>query len=220
MELNLWLGKFYEFLDRPLFGWSRIAIALSTGLLICAFYWPLWRISMEAPQYPHGLSMDVWAYDLIGGHDGRDITEINTLNHYIGMHRIERSEFADLDWLPFAFGILGILALRLAAIGNIRSLIDMGVITFYVLAFAAARFVYKLYMYGHDLDPRAPFTVEPFTPVIVGTKQVANFTTHSYPQVGTFAVALFGLIIAIIVLTHLVVGRRKASRALHQSENT
>lgn len=159
---------------------------------------------MEAPQYPRGLWMDVWVYKLTGGNEGQHIQEINTLNHYIGMHAIEPAGFADLDWMPFALGILVLLTLRVAAIGNVRSIVDLSVLVVYVLGFMGARFVYKLYVFGHELDPHAPFHVEPFTPVIIGTKQIANFTTHSWPQLGTlwlllYATGVIGLMIASFV---------------------
>jgi hypothetical protein len=206
------LDKLYAFLDRPLILWQRPVIAASVILLALAFFSPLWRISMEAPQYPNGLWLDVWAYDLVGGNDGQHLEEINTLNHYIGMHRIERSDFADLDWMPFALGFLGLLALRVAATGNVRSLVDLSVLTIYMLGFGAARFVYKLYVFGHELDPDAPFEVDPFMPVVLGTKQVANFTTHSTPQLGTLWLGLFTTVVIVSTAWHLIAGRRAASR--------
>ena len=62
------LAKFYEFLDRPLFGWGRIALAALVIPLVLAFTAPLWKISMKAPQYPKGLSMEIYAHKLDGGH--------------------------------------------------------------------------------------------------------------------------------------------------------
>jgi len=187
------IRKFYDFLDRPLAPAGRVVLALLVVPLILSFWFPLWRISMEAPQYPNGLWLDIYAYAIEGGNEGQHLSEINTLNHYIGMRQLDPSDFADLDWLPFAFGILVLLTLRVAAIGQVRSLIDLSVIIAYVLAFAGARFVYTLYVYGHDLDPTAPVDIEPFTPVILGTKQIANFTTHSWPQAGTYLIAVFAL---------------------------
>lgn len=207
------IRKFYDFLDRPLFPMARVLLALSIVPLLLSFWFPLWKISMEAPQYPNGLWIDVYAYTIEGGNEGQHITEINTLNHYIGMRPLDRADFADLDWLPFAFGILVLLTLRVAAVGQVRSLVDLSVIIGYVLAFAGARFVYTLYVYGHELDPTAPVEIEPFTPVIIGTKQVANFTTHSFPQTGTYLIGLFAIGVIGTLLFHLVVGRRAAARA-------
>jgi hypothetical protein len=207
------LTRFYDFLDRPLAMWTRLPIALLVVPLVLSFSYPLWRISMEAPQYPNGLSLDIYAYTLEGGREGRDIQEINTLNHYIGMRRIERADFADLDWIPFALGLLAILTLRVAAIGNVRALVDLAVMVSYVLGFMGARFVYKLYVYGHELDPTAPVDIPPFTPVIIGTKQIANFTTHSMPQRGSYLLLGFSFGVIAITVWHLWSGRRAAARA-------
>jgi hypothetical protein len=73
-----------------------------------------------------------------------------------------------------------------------------------------ARFVYKLYVFGHDLDPHAPVNITPFMPVVVGTKQVANFTTHSWPSLGTIFMSVFGVGVVLITVWHCWVGYREA----------
>jgi copper chaperone NosL len=207
------LARFYELLDRPLHGAGRLLLALAVIPLVLSFSHPLWRIHLTAPQYPGGLTMEIYAHKLDGGNRGQHIQEINTLNHYIGMHKIDRAELSDLDWLPFAFGILALLALRCAAIGNVRALVDLAVVTTYVSGFAMARFVHKLYVFGHDLDPTAPVKVAPFTPAILGTKQIANFTTESLPRAGSLLVGLFATVVIGVTVWHLVAGRRAAARA-------
>jgi copper chaperone NosL len=207
------LARFYEFLDRPLTTWTRWSLPLLCVPIVLAFWQPLWRISMEAPQYPNGLWMEVYVHELRAGHDGHDIAEINTLNHYIGMHQIVPADFAELGYMPFVLGALIVLSLRVAAIGNVRMLIDLAVGSGYALGFLFARFVYRLYVFGHELDPKAPFDVEPFTPVIVGTKQIANFTTHSFPQAGTYLVGVFAVGVMLVMATELWMGRRRALRA-------
>lgn len=204
--------RFYELLGEPLRPRERVALALLVVLLLASFVLPLWKISMEAPQYPEGLSMEIYPHTIVGGHDGADIREINILNHYIGMRKIDRADLNDLDWLPFAIGGLTIFTLRVAAIGEFRSLIDLLVLTGYVCIFSFARFVYKLYTYGHNLDPNAPVKVQGFTPALFGTRQIANFTTHSFPQLGAVCIALFVLSLAAVTVWHFVVSHRRARR--------
>ncbi len=208
--MKLMLNRFYEFLSRPLFGPARIVLTILVVPLVLSFTQPLWRISMTAPQYPKGLYMDIYPYKLVGGNDGNDIHEINTLNHYIGMHKLDKTAAADLDWIPFALGALVLMALRTAVIGTVRDLLDLVVVTSYVSVFAFSRFVYRLWVFGHDLDPHAPVKVAPFLPVIFGHKTVANFETYSYPQAGSYLLGVFATGIAIVVLWHLIVGRRRA----------
>ncbi len=208
------LTKFYEFLSQPMMPRARILLALLVLPLLFTFTVPLWRISMIAPQYPQGLAMDVYAYKLAGGNEGQDIKEINVLNHYIGMRKIDATSFADLDWIPFALGAMALACLRCSALGTVRDLIDLLVVTGYVSLFAFGRFVYRLYVFGHDLDPHAPVKVKPFMPVVLGHASVANFETYSYPQLGSLLMGLFVAGVAAIALWHLVVGRQRAKASL------
>lgn len=210
MTLHQSLDAFYSFLDRPLHLRSRIVLAALVIPLVLTFVWPLWRISMVAPQYPNGLYMDIYVDKVDGGHEGHDITEINELNHYIGMKPIDRGALTDLDWMPFAIGLLAILTLRTAAVGNVRALVDLAVISGYVSLFAFARFIYRLWYFGHSLAPDAPIRLKPFTPAILGEKQVANFATASWPHGAAYCVGVFLAGVVSILAYHLVTGRRAA----------
>jgi hypothetical protein len=182
------LERFYRNLARPLHFPSRLLLGLLVLPLAAAFMAPLWNIHMVAPQYPQGLDLDIYAYTVEG-----DIDEVNTLNHYIGMARIDRAALTDLDWIPFALGTLIVLTLRVASIGDKRSLVDLSVLFLYFSLFSLGRFYLKLYVFGHNLDPAAPFDVEPFTPAVFGTKQIANFTTSAFPRWGSVWVGVYGL---------------------------
>lgn len=206
------LDKFYAFLDRPLIPWTRILLVLVLIPLALAMTEPLWKISMTAPQYPKGLYMEIYAHKIEGGNNGQHIKEINTLNHYIGMHKIDRAELSDLDWIPFALGVLVLLTLRCAAIGNVRMLVDLSVLALYIGLFAFGRFVYKLYVFGHNLDPDAPLKVDPFTPAVFGTKRIANFVTTSYPQAGSYLIGVFFAGVLGVLALHLFIGRKRALR--------
>jgi len=201
---------FFEFLDVPLTMRTRVVLAGLVVVLILSFLFPLWRISMVAPQYPDGLYLDIYSYKLEAGNEGRDLKEINILNHYIGMRPITRDELQDLDWLPFGIGVLIILCLRVAVLGNIRSLVDYSMLTGYVLTFAFIRFIYMLYDFGHSLDPKAPLNVEPFTPAILGAKKVANFTTYSSPLMGGVLLTVFVTTVWVLLIRQLWMGRRRA----------
>jgi hypothetical protein len=210
--MTLYADRFFAFLSQPLIARTRWVLAALAVPLALSFTQPLWRISMEAPQYPNGLTLDIYATHLQGGNNGQHLQEINTLNHYIGMHKLDREAMVDLDWLPFALGALLIFTLRCAAIGTVRTLIDVMVISTYVSGFAFARFVYMLWSFGHQLAPDAPVKVAPFTPVVLGSKQIANFTTHSYPNWGSALLGTFVLGVAAVLLWHLIAGRRAAVR--------
>lgn len=205
--MNKALESFYEFLDRPLYGWTRIVLALLVIPLVLSFMVPLWKIELVAPQYPRGLYMEIYSYKLAGGNHGQHIDEINNLNHYIGMRSIDQVALADLDWIPLALGAIIILTLRVAAIGNVRSMLDLIVITSYVGLFSLSRFAYRLYVFGHNLDPKAPIQIEPFMPPLLGSKQIANFEATSLPEMGTKLIVIFGVSLAALLAYHLIRGR-------------
>ena len=86
-----------------------------------------------------------------------------------------------------------LLALRAAALGIMRGIVDLLVLYLYFTAFSLGSFYYRLYTYGHQLDPKAPVHMEPFTPVLIGTQQIANFQQSSYPDTGAIFLGLFPL---------------------------
>lgn len=180
-----------RFLDRPLTLASRAVVLASVPVLLATLILPLWRIQLVAPQYAEGLTLDMYAWQIAAGNGGQDLNEINTLNHYIGMKAIHEADFIEMQWIPFAIGVFVLLALRAVAIGRIGSLVDLGVLFFYFSAFSMGAFVYRLYTYGHHLDPKAPMTIDPFMPVVIGRQQIANFTQTSLPLSGSLFLALF-----------------------------
>ena len=201
------LDRLYEALRAPLAPRARVALALLVLPLVGALLLPLWEISMTAPQYPDGLTLQIFAHTIRG-----DINEINTLNHYIGMAAIDRAALSDLDWLPLMLGALALFALRCAAVGTLTSALDLLVLFTYFGAFSSARFVYKLWVFGHHLDPAAPFKMEPFTPAIVGSKVIANFTTHSWPASGSLLLAVFGTGVLAVFALNLHTEWRRGGR--------
>ncbi len=180
-SLESFLERVERALARRLGARARLTVAALIVPLGLAAATPLWTLEMQAPQYPDGLVLRIYSHTVEG-----DVQEVNTLNHYIGMRPIDRASLSDLDWLPFALGAATLLLLRVAAIGDLRALVDAIALFSYFGLFAFARFAYALYVFGHNLDPHAPFRVEPFTPVVLGEAVVANFTIRSLPAAGSF----------------------------------
>jgi hypothetical protein len=206
--MTSWLSGFYRHLSDPIVPWTRLALAFAVIPLALASSLPLWRLHFEAPQYPKGLDLHIYSYTIEGGNDGVDLPEINTLNHYVGMKKLDPADFRDLDFLPFAMGALALLALRVAVIGDVRSLLDLAVLTGYFGIFSLGRFVYMLYNYGHSLDPRAPIRMDAFMPPVIGSKQMGNFVVSSWPGPGTFLMLVFATIVMGFALWHTLRPRR------------
>jgi len=181
----------HRFLDRPLSAASRTLVLAGVVVLVAGAFLPLWRIRLVAPQYADGLSLEMYTHKIEAGHGGQDLAEINTLNHYIGMKPIVQSDFAEMTWMPFAVGVFALIALRAVVMGRIAHLVDLAVLFTYFGIFSMGSFAYRLWTYGHRLDPHAPMRTEPFMPVVVGSQQIANFVQTSLPMAGTFCMGLF-----------------------------
>jgi copper chaperone NosL len=190
------ITAWHEVLDRPVSLTGRLLLLPAIALLLIGGALPLWRISLVAPQYAEGLTLEMYSYQIVAGNGGQDLAEINTLNHYIGMKPIAEADFLEMKVLPFAIGVFALLGLRAAAIGRIGTLVDLGVLFVYFGAFSLGSFVYRLYTYGHQLDPKAPMHIEPFTPVVIGSQQIANFVQTSLPMAGTACMAAFFVLVA------------------------
>jgi hypothetical protein len=190
-----WWRRESGFLEKPLNPWSRLLLVAVASLFVLVAVLPLWRITLVAPQYQEGLRLTIHSYKLVGGNGGQDLFEINNLNHYIGMKPIEESDFVEITWLPFVLGVFVILSLRAAVHGRMSQVVDLFVLFAYLGIFSMGLFYHRMYTYGHELDPKAPMTIEPFTPVIIGENQIANFTQWSYPHVGGWLMLLVPVIL-------------------------
>jgi len=83
----------------------------------------------------------------------------------------------------------------------------------YFGAFSLWSFGYKLYRYGHDLDPTAAVQVPPFMPPMFGYRQIANFEVYSYPRAASYAMAGVGLLLLVALAMTWLEARRRARSA-------
>jgi copper chaperone NosL len=173
---------------------ARILAAVAGVAMLAAIFLPLWQMTMISNQYPEGLRMWIYSYKLTG-----DLQEINTLNHYIGMHPLDAEHFAELRILPYSFALGGLLCLLAAALRRrwTTTLVLAGGV-FSGLGSMAILF-YELYTYGHDLDAKAAIKIKPFMPPPIGTNQLANFHVTSFFHLGSilFIAAIAALAIAL-----------------------
>ena len=183
--------------DRPLGARPRLLLLAATVLLASVYLFPLWSLTMFAPQYPDGLRLRIYSYTLDGGNNGQDVKEINVLNHYIGMRDLTTEDFTEFQWIPFVVGVLGLLFLRALVHGKIGNLVDVLMLFLYFSLFSMWSFGYKLYQYGHNLAPTAAVKVDPFMPPMFGFKQLANFEVYSYPGVASYCLGLVLLLLAV-----------------------
>lgn len=160
------------------------------GLYIVAYQWPMWTFTLHAPQYPEGLDLVLYLDHLEG-----DVSEINGLNHYIGMAKLD--EAAQFEKAYSHWGI-GLLCLMIAggiwkAGWRVRWYV-LGVAAAFPVAFCLDQY-YWLYRFGNNLDPTAPINIDPFTPSMFGTGKIGQFETEAGPTTGFWlAVAAVGVL--------------------------
>lgn len=200
--MQAFLQRANRFLAAPIGLPARVMLLAAVVLLVATYFFPLWNLTMFAPQYPDGLRLDIYSYTLVGGNHGQDAKEINVLNHYIGMKDLVNESFTEFQWMPFVIGALGLLVLRAVVHGTVAALVDVTMLFVYFGAFSLWSFGYKLYRYGHDLSPEAAVQVPPFMPPMFGGQQIANFEVYSYPRAATYTMAgVITLLLAALILT-------------------
>ncbi len=173
---------------------SRLIMILGALLPLGLFLFPLWNITLEAPQYPIPLGMNIHINDF-SDMNPHDIKNINLMNHYVGMKYIPDA-IPEFKIFPAGIIITTILGLFIGLKGNYKWFLGW-LILMTLLSLAG---LYDFYIwehdYGHDLDPKAimKFTnpdgsMMGFQPPLFGSKDILNFKAHSYPRLGAFFLA-------------------------------
>lgn len=174
---------------------SRVIIAITSLIITAAYFIPVWRIDLFAPQYPEGLVMKIWLNKLSG-----DVDIINGLNHYIGMKKISVEMFPELSYLVYVVAAFIIYGLMISFTGSRKILFSYLVISAIGGALAMYDFYQWGYDYGHNLNPDAPIKVPGmgYQPPLIGHKKLLNFDAYSMPDVGGYIVISVVLIAAVI----------------------
>jgi copper chaperone NosL len=172
-------GGWQGLLTGRLSGPERGAVALAGVAVLLALVLPIWWVYLWAPQYPDGLTVLIHARDLTG-----DISNVNILNHYIGMKPLSVEMFPEFQWLTPVLASLGGAVLLVALLGRRELLMPVWLLLFAFDAYMLYDLSYWLYDWGHNLDPMAPMDVDPFMPPVLGFKRIANFIVYSVPSFG------------------------------------
>jgi hypothetical protein len=173
--------------------WRTPILLLAAALMAAAIFLPLWGMTLVSTQYPEGLHMVVYTGRIAG-----DLNEINALNRYIGMTPITDEFFVELRLLPMAFGIVAALILGAAFLRRRWAPAIPLVAMAAVAAWGFWSMRNRLYQFGHDLDPTAPITIDPFTPPMIGLNQIAQFASYTYFSWGTFLPLIAGVLVALV----------------------
>ncbi|MDB5203781.1 MAG: hypothetical protein JWQ27_3190 [Ferruginibacter sp.] len=176
---------------------SRIGLFCCGLALIAVLFKPMWRIDLQAPQYPEGLRMQIYANKLAG-----DVAIINGLNHYIGMKTLHDDDFPEFKILPGIIMAFCLLFAVAAIIGKRKWVNILWLIFISFGVVAMIDFWRWEYAYGHNLNPDAAIVVPgmAYQPPLIGFKQLLNFGAWSVPDTGGWIFVGAGVLLTLIVI--------------------
>ncbi len=160
-------------------------------LLATLFFLPLWNITLEAPQYPDPIGMDIYV-NRFADANPNDIQNINIMNHYVGMQEIPEHipEFEIFPYFTIGMIVLGVL---FGIVGRKKLYLTWCILMLVLGSIAFYDFYLWEYDYGHNLKETAAikFTDEKgeplaYQPPLIGNKLILNFKAKSWPRSGAY----------------------------------
>lgn len=190
---------------------SKWLLFIAAAALVVSLFVPLWSIYLDAPQYPEGLSLQIWANKIAG-----DVDIINGLNHYIGMKTLHTDDFIEFKLLPYIIVFFALLFVSVALIAN-KKFLTFSLWAFIVFGIVSMVDFWKWeYDYGHNLDPNAAIKVPgmAYQPPLIGFKQLLNFGAYSIPDVGGWLfIGAGALVLLAVLLEGKLLNKLKGSKA-------
>jgi hypothetical protein len=164
---------------------------VAAALLVASTFLPFWRLTLHAPQYPKGLTVQAYLDRLEG-----DVREIDGLNHYIGMRPL--NEAAQFERSISIIGVTALALLILAAIfvhTKWAALLALPALLFPALFLADLQ--YWMANFGQNLDPHAALSssIEPFVPPVLFEGKIGQFSTWAEPEKGLWLAAAASVVI-------------------------
>ncbi len=175
---------------QPTFRISTLFFVAAAILLALSTFFPYWRMRLNAPQYPNGLYVTVYVNHMTG-----DVAEIDGLNHYIGMAPLDDAAKIERAIAPIAMVVIALLILGVALIhSKWFAIFAIPAMTF-PLIFLADLWLW-LRFYGNNLDPTAPLSsaIKPFTPAVLFTGHVGQFSTTAWVLPGWYLALLAAIL--------------------------
>lgn len=187
-----------------------LLLGLAAVILLVSMFFPYWKMTLMAPQYPGGLEVEVYVNRMTG-----DVDEIDGLNHYIGMRPLEEAAQLERSMSVAAITMLAMLLLGAIFIHTkwAALLALPAVLMPYVFL---ADMYYWMRNFGMNLDPRAPLSgaIDPFVPPIWGEGVVGQFRTIASFQIGIYMAFLAGF----LIIAGLYFHRRAYKPLVEESE--
>lgn len=184
-------------------------LGLAAFCLLVSIFLPYWRMTLLAPQYPGGLQVQVYVNRMTG-----DVSEIDELNHYIGMRPLREAAQLERSLSIFAIGVLSLLIIGAIFIHTQWAALLALPAMLYPLIFLGDMYFW-LRNFGLNLDPRAPLSdaIRPFVPPVLGEGRVGQFKTIAAVDSGFYLALLASALILIGLFFH-----RRAYKPLVEAE--
>jgi hypothetical protein len=148
-------------------------------------------MTLMAPQYPGGLEVEVYVNRLSG-----DVSEIDGLNHYIGMRPLDEAAQLERSVSMAAVAVLALLLLAAIFI-HTRWAAILALPAVLMPYLFLADMYFWMRNFGTNLDPTAPLSsaIDPFVPPIWGEGMVGQFRTVAEFELGIYMAFLAGFLI-------------------------
>lgn len=172
-----------------------VFLSLARMALLISLFLPYWRMTLNAPQYPEGLHVVSYINRLTG-----DVGEIDELNHYIGMRKLDEAARFEKS-----VAIMAVIALILMVEGAVHVHTKWALLLTLPAILFPALFLIDLHWwlvnFGQHLDPHAPLSnaIKPFSPKVIGTSSIGQFKTVAMPGLGLI-LAFSGSVLSIVGL--------------------
>lgn len=181
---------------------SKIIMIIGALMLLSLFIFPLWNISLEAPQYPDSIGMNIWI-NKITDQEPNDIKNINLMNHYVGMKEIPE-HMAEFEIFPPVIIVMTVLGVIVGFLGKRKLYLAW----FIIMALLGTAGMYDFYLweydYGHSLSPEAAIKFMDdegnpmaYQPPLIGNATILNFVAKSWPMTGAYLM-FSGMLLSII----------------------
>jgi hypothetical protein len=159
------------------------------------------KVTYEIDRLRSGSSLDEWngsSMQIMLWHYGKTLARyFNNQDEIVPMVKTLKIAMNVVFW--------GLIAAMLLLIWGARKnrglfywllvLVPMALPLFFVIDYSA-----WLWWYGHTLNDMGAFSVKPFMPTVFGNGKVAQFTTHSYPDIGFGLMVVLFFVLAIAAL--------------------
>lgn len=184
--------------DRMRYRLPTIFFLIAVVLLVGSIFLPYWKMTLQAPQYPKGLSVQAYVNKLTG-----DVREIDGLNHYIGMRPLGEAAQLERSLSIVAVSVLSLLIIAAIFIHTKYTVLLALPAILYPFIFLGDMYFW-LRNFGLNLDPAAPLSaaIKPFVPPLLGVGKLAQFVTITQVQSGFYLALLASVSIIIGLYFH------------------